>query len=412
MRKSKSSFRDKVTQDVQRQKKAESSFGYLSLPKNVSTFSPDPGSKVLMDIIPYTVTDPKHPDRNAEAEIAVPGELWYRRPFKIHRNVGSDNDTVVCLASIGAKCPICEHRAKRANAKDVEKEELDALRPSNRVLYVVIPIGIRKVEEVPHIMDISHYNFQKLLNEEVEEKEEYADFPSLDSGYTLRVRFDSKTVGNSKPYAEASRIDFEERDQQYDESILDDVPNLDKVLVIMDYETLKAKFFELDTDEATGDDDIATDDEERKPVRRGRKVQKEEDEEPEEEKKPTRRAPKEEESDYTWEQIEKKTMTGLVTLIQREELDIDNPDDFEPEELRVMVAKELGIKVPKTKPKEEEPEEEKKPMRRKAPAKKDEDDDDNKCPHGFRFGVDINKKEACDSCDVWDECREAKKRNA
>ena len=108
-----SSFRDKIKADSEKQKKDAKSYGYLLLPKDVKTFSPEPGSRVILDFIPYEVTDEKHPDRNESNEIAVPGSLWYKRPFKVHRNVGVNNETVVCLTSIGKKCPICEYLAKR-----------------------------------------------------------------------------------------------------------------------------------------------------------------------------------------------------------------------------------------------------------------------------------------------------------
>ena len=93
-----SSFRGKVSSDAKRQKTAGASYGYLNLPKGVSVYSPEPGSKnVKLDFLPYIVTDERHPDRNEELKVALPDSLWYKRPFKTHRNVGVDNDAVICL---------------------------------------------------------------------------------------------------------------------------------------------------------------------------------------------------------------------------------------------------------------------------------------------------------------------------
>jgi len=243
----KSRFSGKVKANAQKTKQAGSQYGYLNLPQGVGIYSPEPGGKAWLDILPYEVTDKRHPDRDDELGIAIPGELWWKRPFKIHRNIGSENDAVVCLSSIGKKCPICEYRADQIK-KGADKEETDALKTSARNLYVVIPKRSRKYEEKPHIWDISQFLFQNLLTEELEEDDNYDRFPDLEQGFTLRIRFDSQTIGNSKPFAEASRIDFEERKEQYNEDILDDIPDLDEVLNILSYSQLEAKFLEMDNE--------------------------------------------------------------------------------------------------------------------------------------------------------------------
>lgn len=46
------------------------------------------------------------------------------------------------------------------------------------------------------------------------------------------------------------------------------------------------------------------------------------------------------------------------------------------------------------------------------PAKPAAKSADNACPHGYVFGVDLDTKDECDSCDVWDECRHEKKKGA
>jgi len=258
--KTKSSFKDKIAQDVHRQQSAGSSYGYLSLPRNVSVFTPEPGSRVTLDIIPYRVTSERHPDRDDKMEIAMPGTLWYKRPFKIHRNVGSANESLVCLSTFGKKCPICEYRAKRLK-EGADKEETDVMKPSLRNLYVVVPIGHKKFKETLHIFDMSQYLFQNLLNDELEENPDNAIFPELEGGLSLKIRFDSTVIGKSQPFAEASRIDFIEREEGYEESLLQTVPNLDDMLQELSYAELQARFLELPTEEDGGalqDDDEDT----------------------------------------------------------------------------------------------------------------------------------------------------------
>lgn len=282
--KKKSNFLGKTTKDAQRQQKAATSYGYILLPKGVNVWSAKPGSKnVLLDFLPYEVTDPKHPDRDPENDIAIPGTLWYKRPYRTHRNVGADNDTVVCPTSIKKPCPICEYRAKLTREGTASKEDIKALNASLRNLYVVVPLNDKEAEQVPHIFDISQFLFQELLNEELEENPDNGIFPDIEEGKSLKIRFDATTIAGSKPFATADRIDFVEREEQWDESILKDVPNLDEVLKILSYEELKAKFFEIENEEDAGDITDAKEEEE-KPNRRKRIIEEEEEEETKEEK--------------------------------------------------------------------------------------------------------------------------------
>jgi len=379
MKKTKSRFRGKVSKDVQRQQSAASSYGYLQLPKGVNVFSAKPGSRnVLLDILPYEVTDAKHPDRDDENEIAVPGTLWFKRPYWVHRNVGSGNDTAVCpLMSAKKPCPICEYRSK-LQKKGADAEEIKALRPSKRNLYVVVPLNDREEEATPHIFDISDYNFQKLLNEEIQTDESYEVFPDLEEGLTLKVRFDASTIGNSKPYAEASRIDFKER-EPYEESILDEVPNLDVVLTILPYDELNAKFFEVDT--------------ERKP----RHVEEEEEEDEEEEV---------EEDDDEEEEEEAPPRRKLASK---------TPAKTKPASRKTLIEEDEEEEEDDAEEEDEEEEEEEAPRRRltrqkPTTSKVESTTGKKKCPYGHRFGIDCEDFKECETCKLWSDCLEEKQR--
>jgi len=364
-----SSFRGKVNKNVDKQKRAASSYGYLMLPKEVSVFAAEPGGRAAIDIIPYEVTDEKHMDR--EDDIAIPGTFWYKRPFLIHRNVGVEKDAVVCLKTFSKKCPICEYRSKRIG-EGADKEETDKMKTSLRNLYVVIPIGHKKYDEEIHIFDISQAMFQKLLNEELKEDEENEVFPDLEEGKTLKVRFEEKTIGTSKPFAEASRIDFDDREEAYDEAILDDVPDLDSILKEYSYKELQSMCFEMDDED--DNDDIP------------------DDEDDEEERKPARK---------------KKTVRKKKEVVEDEDDDDeDDQDDEDEEEAPPPKRKSTRKKKPAPAPDEDEDddEEEEKPTKRKSRTSKSK----NKCPHGHKFGVDTDDHDECDKCDVWDDCIEKK----
>jgi len=235
-------------------------YSHLSIPSGVSIFREEPGSRIRLDIIPYEVKDPNHPDRDEEYEIAVPGTLWYKRPYWIHRNIGANNETVVCPSSVNKPCPICEYRAQLLkDGARWDDDNVRALKSSMRNLYLVIPRKSKDYPEQIHIWDISQFCFQSKLDEELLETEEYDSFPDLEEGYRLRIRFTEEQIGTNK-FADTSRIDFEER-EPLDESILDQAPCLDEVLVVPSYKSLEAMFFGgLSQDEIQDQDDL--DDEE------------------------------------------------------------------------------------------------------------------------------------------------------
>ena len=342
--KKRSSFRDKVSADSERQKKQGSSYGYLKLPKGINLFKEEAKTRVKLDFLPYKVTDENHLDRNDELGIAVPGELWYKKPFYVHRNVGINNESVVCPTTFGKKCPICEYRAKRAR-EGADKEELKLLKTSLRNLYVVVPIDNEKLDEQPYLWDVSQYLFQDLLNDEIDEDPDLGRFPDLEEGLTLKIRFSEAMIGKNK-FAETSRIDFIERKSAYDEKILSKVPNLDECLTVYSYKELEKMFLEVEVDEDVDEQDAAQEEDEDNNVK-------------------SYRVPKDEkEEDIPEKEIIKE--------------DVEEADSKE-ERKRKRAAKKAS--------KEEE--------------------EKNRCPYGHRFGIDCDKFDDCKECELWDDCIDA-----
>ncbi|HSN66253.1 MAG TPA: hypothetical protein VLS94_06405, partial [Fusibacter sp.] len=314
----------------------------------------------------------------------------------------------------------------------------------------------------------SDFLFQETLNTDIEEEEAY-DFFHPEIGNTLQVTYTEESWQKNSFY-KASRVKFLPR-EAYDESTLEEVPNLDELLVVLPYDEIFAKFFGVDTD---------NDDEDRAPVAKketpktktASKSKKDEDEDDDDEEEETipltskgkKVAPKAKAEGFvdSWEQLEKMSESKLIKYIEDQELEVD-PDDFDDDvqALRVAVAKELDIEVPKKKPAkaetkapakaskpveddadddEEDDEEEapKKPVKKTAPApakksrkvveEEDDDDEDEEeeeeapkkaapkapvkpatggCPHGHKFGKDNDKFKECAKCKVWDDCSEA-----
>jgi hypothetical protein len=362
-----SSFRGRVSEDARRQQKAATSYGYLNLPRDVRMFAPEPGSRnILLDFMPYIVTDPKHPDANPKTGAALVGTPWFKHPIWVHRNIGGDSESVICLKTVGKHCPICEYRAKLIK-DETDKETTDALKPSHRNLYIVIPIGHKSYAEEPHIFDISQYLFQNLLNEELEENDEYEVFPDLAEGYTLKIRFSSETIGTSKPFAEAKKIEFVEREGQYPEDTIDKMPNLDEIIKVLSYDELKDKLFDLDDEEDGG---------------------------------------------HLKEAIGKERITRQPKDKDDDEPTSNEEDDERPSRIQRIKKTTASTKEPvvhRTEPKEESVVTREKQIEKAPTETKDVVKD--RCPSGYRFGVDTSKYDECDTCEIWDACSDEKRKN-
>lgn len=254
--KKKSRFSGKVKKSEDRVSSGGGSkFDYLKK-DDIEFFKPTPGDdNCQLDFIPYIITDKNHPEKNEDEDIALKGNQWWRRGFRTHRNVGTDNKVIVCPTSWGGKCPICEKRAELWEAK-ADKKEIEPLYTSFRYLYIVIPLKSEgKEDKIPHVMDISNHAFQKLLKAELDVNEDNETFMDLEQGTTLKCRWSSEAFDEkSKPWAKIARIDFIERKKQYTEKILKKVPNLDTLFIKLSYDEIDKMFNEVeDVEEVIND---------------------------------------------------------------------------------------------------------------------------------------------------------------
>lgn len=345
-----------VLRNASQQRSKAANYGHLLLPKGVNIFKEEAGGRASLDILPYFVTDKRHPDRfEDEPACACEGMLWYRRPYKLHTQVGAANTKVICPTTFGKKCPICEYRQslldKGANWKD---KSVSGLRPSDRALYYVVPKGMGKFDEKPHIWDISEFCFQNLLNNELGENDAFGAFAELEDGLTLRIRFSEEKLDNNS-FAKASRIDFEARDYAYDEKVVQALTSLDDCLDAKDYGEVEKLFY--DTSEVEDEDDA-------------RRVSREDNEDQNREPAPSMTRPK---------------SNGAADTTRRPSRPAVEEKEPEQEQPRRSAAE--------TKPKS-------------APAPKEESAGD--CPSGHTFGADVDNFEECNECPVWSDCMTAR----
>lgn len=376
MAKLKSSFRGKTKKNAESRKRGNS-FSYLKLPDGVEVFSPEADSKIDMDIMPYLVTDKKHPDKDVEAEIAIAGTYWYKRPFKTHRSIGAEPRSYVCPTTFGKKCPICDYREK-LRKEDGDEDEIKTLKTSERNLYAIIIKGKKEKKDAKiYLFDASDFLFQEKFEEQLSDDDKFEIFPDHKEGFTLRVRFVENSFGGNK-FAEPSRFDFVDRDKQYTDAILDRIPQLDDCLEVLSYEDLKAKFLEtIDID----DDEDEDEEEDEKPKRKSSKLIKKQKPEPEEDEEDDEEEDEEENDEEDDDEEED------------DEEDDEENDDEEDEEEEEPTPKPVGRK--RKVAVEEKP---------KGKSKKD-----LSCPSGHKFGKDTDKYDDCDDCELWNECYAKKK---
>lgn len=227
----------------------------LFLPEGVNLFETAKGTTEF-DILPYRISVDNHPD-------AKKGEIWYKRLYFIHRDIGPEELTIVCPKTVGKRCPICDEYKKLKSDPDVEEDVVKALRPKERELFNIIMKGENSVM----ILDISTNLFGQELDKMINEGEvDIAGFWLLQGGMTLKVRWDVKTMPKRKPFYEAGRIDFLPRDD-FDDSVLDVTVDLDKALKIMEYEELDA-IFQGGAETTVKEEEQAPAEEEKPPARR------------------------------------------------------------------------------------------------------------------------------------------------
>tara|TARA_Y100000034_G_scaffold132663_1_gene196198 strand:- start:275 stop:1339 length:1065 start_codon:yes stop_codon:yes gene_type:complete len=334
--KRRASMRDRVRQRALRSVSANARL--YSLPSHVSFFKEKAGT-INLDILPYEVTDPHHLD-----EVPV-GELAYCRTVWVHKNVGVDNRSIICLAKMWKEaCPICEELEALKNEGDPSKEKtIKNMYPKRREIYnLVHPTAPEKFM----VWDISYHTFGKELERDMtlaKDDDPKLGFPDMEGGSTLQVQFVDEPFqtadGKGGTFVKTHRIDYVSR-EEYDESILQKVVNLDECVNRPSYDDVVRMVFGGDEEEEAGE----------VPVDEGKS----------------------------------EPAQNLENAPQSISQTTNSPSEPEEEEQSEELAKEASEAE---KPTKEEPEVE-----------------EGTCPSGHEWAVDCDSTDACSDCDVWRPC--------
>lgn len=248
---------------------------WLELPSGFSEFKEKAGKSFHLNFLPYIVETNNHPDKDR-----IPEDIWWKYPYKVHRQVGPSKQDVICPTTVGKPCPMCEERFAIYDDPDGDDDVARQLKPSSRSLFIVQPTKGDNKEIM--IWDISDFCFMQVLDEELDDgEEEWGNFPALEDGYTLKIRFKEETIGSTS-FPKTSRIDFHER-KDLDDSILEEVPCLDNMIQIPTYEQVRAIFYGEDIPDEEEDNEEQEEEEEKPKPKKSTKKKKEPEPEPEEE---------------------------------------------------------------------------------------------------------------------------------
>lgn len=396
--------------DVADRRSSGANYGYIKIPKDVKMFTPEADTVAVIDILPYEVSDKNHMDK-----IEV-GTMWYKKPFKVHKGVGPNNDSYVCPTTFGKACPICEH-GEELRRNEGDEKEIEKTRSKFRNLYAVIVKsydGKKQFDKnVIHLFDFSDFLFQEVFETQLKKKKQFDTFFLPEEGFSLEITFDEGSYGGGK-FAKTTRVDFIERKKQYDESILDKVPNLDKdVLTVLSYDELEAKFF--------GDDVDTTEDEQPKKDKKDKKNKKEKKDKEESEpdtsqetttsgtKKDKKGKKKDKEEPTTAELIEQaETTEDLLTIVKTYPVTFDK---YKKELKQIEKVKKLKKRMLEIMDSSNAGEGDDLPFNKTADKKEEGKKEKSKdtCPYDHKFGKDCDKFADCEDCDLWNECKAAKK---
>jgi preprotein translocase subunit YajC len=219
----------------------------LKLPEGIRIWEPDKAGKYKLNMLIYEVKTDQHPDR------ARKGGIWWKYPFRVHKNIGVSNRQIICPSSVGKPCPVCEERKRLVDkGYDENKKAIDVLNGQRHVAY-----NIEDPEDADKVV-VYASSYGKFGGADAGLDKEIAQLPTGDpkitfydvsDGFTLDARFgEEKFEGRS--FFQVNRIDFIKRNDQDEDEVLSKVCCLDELIAsgVMEYDALKAIFLQLDED--------------------------------------------------------------------------------------------------------------------------------------------------------------------
>jgi len=302
------------------------------LPEGKETFSIKSDGVKRIDVVPY-IAGKGNPN-------ADEGDLHYEREFWAHRNIGVNNDMVVCPAGTFDKpCPICELRDELRQSGDSDKKVIDALNRSRRML-----LNVRDMKEDAtkvKIWHVSNWYFGRALDTALEAAYEDEDdnmngFCDPDDGHFLKCVAEPGYEGAG---FNISRVDFVRRKEDLDDAILGQAICLDDIIVSKTYDELKEMLNGAEDD----------DDDDKKDKKKDKKDKKKDaDDDDDDDKKDKKKNKKKDDDDDKKPDLAGMDEDELLEYMKDNDLKIKGYKKMDEDELRdaveELVTPEKGAK--------------------------------------------------------------------
>ena len=213
----------------------------LNVPEGLSFFDGTPGVHTV-DIIAYTA--------GPGNEWADEGTEYYERTFYHYWSLGANEKNYVALGKTFNKPdPVQEYRKQLMADEDADPEAAKALLPKQRQIFLVFDHKDGKLK----LWENSFHLFGKLLDERIKTSDEAdgwdffyllggPDDPEEDRGMSLRLTIKEKD-GGGFTFNEVIAIDFKPRTKALPDAVKNHGHCLDKMLIEVPYDTMKAILF-------------------------------------------------------------------------------------------------------------------------------------------------------------------------
>lgn len=194
-----------------------------------------PRKQCTFDVLPYTVEIDNHP------EGAEKGELFWRFPYYIHRNIGAESTSVVCPGTYGDPCPICEDIGRLRKDWDENEQLIRDIKQKERELYNVLDHKSGEVQ----LLDMPTFFFGADLTDELDEGDDMLSAFWLpdEEGMSLKCKFKEETSKRFGTTYRIQNIEFVERGEAIDEDDLKQVVCLDTLPKVLDYKAIEALYY-------------------------------------------------------------------------------------------------------------------------------------------------------------------------
>lgn len=329
--------------------------------------------KNKIGILQYRITTDNHPKGREK------GKTDYKLAVFVHRFFGESEGNYLCMKeTFNQSCPGCKEIKKMVDSKEYtyKDKEVKDLRAQQREVFVIQ--DLMEDDGKIYLLDLSHWEFLKELLAEAErdtDGEGVIPFADPDEGKAI-IFYGEEREGEFKNTTyKPTGFRFKDR-EAIDPEIFDEVPSLDGLLVIPDYDEMEKDLYGISSKQESDDDD--------EPVKKKAKKPVDEDDDDDEEEPEEDEDTEDEDDDEEEEPVKKKSRKPTA----------DDDDDDEDEEPKKSSAKKNSRK-----PADDDDDEDEKPSSKKKGKQK--------CPNGHKFGEDCDEHKNCKGCKLWDECSEA-----